>query len=107
MALDKLCFEVSCNLQVRRKMSVPLVKLGYLLVRTLSKPIARVVQGQAAQHPSFRSVCVKMSQSYHRMEVRLRSRASDGGKIASEDIRPLGEEKAIQLGGGQTRHIHS
>lgn len=81
-------------------MSIPLVKLGYLVVRTLSKPIAKVIQQQAAEHQKFRTLCTSLSQAYHRMEVRLRSRASDKHiSVKPEDIKPLSEEKAIQLGG--------
>lgn len=89
-------------------MSIPLVKLGYLIVRTLSKPIAKIVQQQAANHPSFRAACTRLSQSYHRMEVRLKSRANDkhGQGQAVEDIKPLSEEKAIQFGGAFNSLVH-
>lgn len=88
-------------------MSIPLVKLGYLVVRTLSKPIAKIVQQQAANHPSFRAACTRLSQSYHRMEVRLKSRVNgkQGQRNTVEDIKPLSEEKAIQLGGGYSSAI--
>lgn len=85
-------------------MSVPILKLGYLLVKTLSKPIAKLVQQQAVEHPKFRSICASFSQAYHRLEVRLRTRVSDRhqGSLKDQpvpDIKPLSEEKAIQLGG--------
>lgn len=76
-------------------MSVPLIKLGYLIIRTLSKPISKLAQDQAKNHPYFRSICIRMSEAYHRMEVRLRSRVGD----SKMEIRPLNEDKAIQLGG--------
>lgn len=82
-------------------MSVPLIKLGYLLVRTLSKPIAKIVTHQAAEHPRFREICIRLSQSYHKMEVNLRSRVVSGE--TSPEIRPLNDQKAIQLGGKMRR----
>jgi optic atrophy 3 protein len=87
--------------QLEEKMSIPLVKLGYLVVRTLSKPIAKMVQRQAIEHPRFRAICTSFSQSYHRLEVRLRSRISDkqSPDLSPLNIKPLSEDKAIQLGG--------
>lgn len=85
-------------------MSIPLVKLGYLLVRTLAKPIAKIVQDQATAHPTFRGICIKLSQSYHLMEIRLKTRlnkSSDpqfNGSNIQEHIKPLSDEKAIQFG---------
>lgn len=84
-------------------MSIPLVKLGYLLVRTFAKPIAKMVQDQAAAHPMFRGICIKLSQSYHLMEIRLKSRLNKSSDSQSnsniqEHIKPLSDEKAIQFG---------
>lgn len=83
-------------------MSIPLVKLGYLIVRTLSKPISKIVQKQAVDHPSFRKACIHFSESYHRMEVKLRSRLHDKKNTQDsplvEEIKPLSDEKAIQFG---------
>lgn len=81
-------------------MSIPLIKLGYLLVRTLSKPIANTIKKQAVNKPSFRNICVKLAQSYHKMEVHLRRRLKNGTNLSQieEAVRPLDEKKAIELG---------
>lgn len=86
-------------------MSIPLIKLGYLLIRTLSKPIANSIKKQAVNKPSFRETCIKLAQSYHKMEVHLRRRLKNGSgpKLNAAEaeefvVRPLDEKKAIELG---------
>ncbi|PWN18204.1 hypothetical protein BCV69DRAFT_295374 [Microstroma glucosiphilum] len=48
------------------------VKIVTLLVRTLAKPIATQLRTQAAQHDSFRRVCIGIAQRLHRVEMTLR-----------------------------------
>jgi hypothetical protein len=85
-------------------MSIPLVKLGYLLVRTLAKPIAKTLQNQTAQHPAFRKLFIQFAQLYHRTEVRLRTKVNNGSGSQPQEgadgqsIKPWSEEKAIQFG---------
>lgn len=80
---------------------MPLVKLGYLLIRTVAKPISSVIKRQAKDHPQFRRACVRLAQLYHRVDVRMRRRlAARAGEDASSGaaVRPLDEQKAIELG---------
>jgi hypothetical protein len=82
-------------------MSIPLLKLEYLLIRTLSKPIANSIKQQAVEKPSFRNSCMKLAQSYHSMEVHMRHRLKsvNGTDVREMDpVRPLDEKKAIELG---------
>ncbi|XP_050370274.1 OPA3-like protein [Argentina anserina] len=75
-------------------MALPLVKLGTLLVKTISKPVAARLKHEAGKHPRFREIIVSMAQANHRittkMQRRLYSHATD------VEIRPLNEEKAVQ-----------
>ncbi|KAJ5306875.1 hypothetical protein PENANT_c003G10725 [Penicillium antarcticum] len=48
------------------------LKLSSLAIRTLSKPIASQIKGQAREHERFRKICVSMAQALHRFDMRLR-----------------------------------
>lgn len=84
-------------------MALPLIKLGYLLVKTVAKPIAGGFKRQARDHPWFRLVCGRLAQVYHRVEVRMKRRiaAKNGDHTALDSlkIKPLDEQKAVELGG--------
>jgi len=43
-------------------MVLPLVKLGTLVLRTLSKPLASRLKQQAAHHPRFREIIINFAQ---------------------------------------------
>lgn len=78
---------------------MPLVKLGYLFIRTVAKPISSIIKRQAKDHPAFRRACVRFAQLYHRLDVRWRRRlAARAGEDVSNLVRPLDEQKAIELG---------
>ncbi|KAF8245887.1 hypothetical protein K440DRAFT_462671, partial [Wilcoxina mikolae CBS 423.85] len=53
-------------------MSTTALKLSALVIRTLAKPIATRIKSQAAEHPSFRKICVSIAQRLHRIDMRLR-----------------------------------
>jgi hypothetical protein len=82
---------------------MPLIKIGYLLIRTVSKPVANLMKQQTKSHPGFRAVCIRFAQAYHRTEIRLTRRlnrvANSGSEaVAASVIRPLDEQKAIEVG---------
>lgn len=85
---------------------MPLVKLGYLFIRTVAKPIASAIKSHAREHPKFRAFFTSIAQSYHRLEVRMRRRIvlrtseNDVASIGSEQhsVKPLDEQRAIDLG---------
>ncbi|XP_073124721.1 uncharacterized protein [Henckelia pumila] len=74
-------------------MVLPLLKLGTLALKTLSKPVANRIKKEAGLHPKFRNFIVGIAQANHRitttMQRRLYGHATDVG------IRPLDEEKAV------------
>ena len=78
---------------------MPLIKLGYLLIRTVAKPVANVLKQQTKNHPVFRSVCVRLAQTYHRSEIKMSRRLGGASKAITEAaVRPLDEQKAIEVG---------
>ncbi|KAG4982284.1 hypothetical protein AAZX31_10G064500 [Glycine max] len=75
-------------------MVLPLLKLGTLAVKTLSKPVASRLKQQAALHPRFRELIVRMAQSNHQITTKMQRRIY--GHATDVEIRPLNEEKAVQ-----------
>ncbi|KAG8386368.1 hypothetical protein BUALT_Bualt03G0141600 [Buddleja alternifolia] len=75
-------------------MVLPVIKLGSLFVRTVSKPIAKQLKQAAAFHPKFRGIIIDLAQGYHRLTTVIR-RLNIGHSIGNE-IRPLNEERAVE-----------
>ncbi|KAL9455990.1 hypothetical protein AB3S75_005256 [Citrus x aurantiifolia] len=75
-------------------MVLPVVKLGTLALKTLSKPVAAKIKQQAAIHPRFRQSIVGIAQANHRITTRMQRRIY--GHATGGEIRPLNEEKAVQ-----------
>ncbi|RVW37973.1 hypothetical protein CK203_084210 [Vitis vinifera] len=73
-------------------MVLPLVKLGTLALKTLSKPIASRLKQHAGLHPQFRQFIVSMAQANHRMTTTMQRRIY--GHATDVEIRPLNEEKS-------------
>lgn len=79
-------------------MVFPIVKLGYLVLKQLSKPIALQIKKRAKSSPFFRKyVCIPPAQFYNRYEVNFRLKTMKLGK--AKNIEPLSEKDAIELGG--------
>ncbi len=76
---------------------MPLIKLAYLLVRTVAKPVASTLKSQTKSHPKFRASCVRLAQLQHRLEIRL-SRILSNSSGTGRLIRPLDEERAVEVG---------
>ncbi|KAB2029464.1 hypothetical protein Goshw_021209 [Gossypium schwendimanii] len=75
-------------------MVLPLLKLGTLALKTLSKPVAARLKKQAAYAPRFREFIVAIAQANHRITTRMQRRIYSHATDAA--IRPLDEEKAVQ-----------
>uniref|UniRef100_A0A3Q7F5E1 OPA3-like protein n=1 Tax=Solanum lycopersicum TaxID=4081 RepID=A0A3Q7F5E1_SOLLC len=75
-------------------MVLPLLKLGTLALKTLSKPIGSRLKKQAGLHPKFRNFIVSMAQANHRITTTMQRRLY--GHATNVEIRPLDEEKAVQ-----------
>ncbi|XP_010919156.1 OPA3-like protein [Elaeis guineensis] len=75
-------------------MVLPVVKLGSLALRTLSKPIASRLKQQAGFHPRFRQFIIDLAQVNHRFTTTMQRRLYNHSTDTA--IRPLNEEKAVQ-----------
>lgn len=71
------------------------LKLTSLLVRTVAKPIALTLKAQAKEHEAFRNACIRVAQTVHSTDVKLRMRLLGENRIK---VRPLNDKKAIENG---------
>lgn len=75
----------------------PLFKLGFLVVKQISKPIANALARRAKSSRIFREyVCIPVAQMFHWYDVKVRMRILNLGKVTT--IPKLNEEKAIETG---------
>ncbi|CAH2006026.1 unnamed protein product [Acanthoscelides obtectus] len=75
----------------------PAAKLGALLLKQISKPIANVVKNQAKSSPIFRKyVCMPPAQFYNWCEVKAKMWILNLGKPVNIPV--LSESMAIELG---------
>ncbi|KAL8113065.1 OPA3-like protein [Apium graveolens] len=75
-------------------MVLPLLKLGTLALKTISKPIAARLKTEAGLHPRFRQSIINIAQANHRFTTTIQRRIY--GHATDVEIRPLNEEKAVQ-----------
>ncbi|XP_077212410.1 OPA3-like protein [Tasmannia lanceolata] len=75
-------------------MILPVVKLGTLALKTLSKPIASRLKKQAGLHSRFRHFIINIAQTNHRLSTTIQRRVY--GHATNVEIHPLNEEKAVQ-----------
>ncbi|EPY53910.1 optic atrophy 3 family protein [Schizosaccharomyces cryophilus OY26] len=79
-------------------MSSLALKIGSLLVRTLSKPIANTIKAQAKEHKTFRKVCIDFAQMMHRAEFRIMGANRARSGQMNVRVRPLNDAKAVDAG---------
>ncbi|KAF6229880.1 hypothetical protein HO133_004217 [Letharia lupina] len=76
-------------------MSSIVIKLGSLVVKTLSKPIANRIKAQAREHETFRRVCVSFAQGIHRWDMRFRlGLLQDSAALEKQAAREAAEAQA-------------
>ncbi|KAG5440652.1 hypothetical protein PCK2_000240 [Pneumocystis canis] len=78
------------------------LKIGFLVIKTLSKPIATNLRRQAKQHPPkqhprFRKICVDLAQIMHETEARMKANLL-GKQRKIKKVNTLNEENAIERG---------
>ncbi|KJE91403.1 hypothetical protein CAOG_02540 [Capsaspora owczarzaki ATCC 30864] len=73
----------------------PLIKLGYLALRQMAKPIANVVKTSVVARPLPRKVMVKFGQGFNQVYTRMQL-LSMGHRATA--VKPLTEEQALQYG---------
>ncbi|KAJ3370555.1 hypothetical protein HDU91_006144 [Kappamyces sp. JEL0680] len=69
-------------------------KLGSLLIKTLSKPLANSLKRRAKQSPYFETFCIGLAQNYNKLDLTLKQNFLD----YSSEIKPLSEARAVELG---------
>lgn len=75
----------------------PLIKLGALALRQISKPLANHLKTRAKDSHFFRTkVCMPPAQFYHWCEVNVKARLLNLGK--PKEVVKLNEQAAIDLG---------
>ncbi|RWS25415.1 OPA3-like protein [Leptotrombidium deliense] len=75
----------------------PIVKLGTLALKQLSKPLANAIKTRAKNSEFFRNnVCMPPAQLYHWMEVNVKMKMLGLGK--PREVQKLNEAMAIELG---------
>ena len=73
----------------------PLAKLGILLVKQISKPLANSITSKARKSKFFRDYfCIPMAQFFHWVDFKVRLRILNLGKV--QKIPKLDEKKAIE-----------
>jgi hypothetical protein len=85
--------------------AIPLVKLGFLLVRTVAKPFAGRLKDYLKDHDTARSAFSRLGQMLHKVEVRVAGneqymKVDKKGKsgIFEAKVKPLEEGKAVANG---------
>lgn len=75
----------------------PLIKLGALAIRQISKPLANHLKTRAKNSHFFRTkICMPPAQFYHWCEVKVKSRLLNLG--SPKEVVRLNEQAAIDLG---------
>lgn len=77
-------------------MGFPLIKLGFLAVKQIAKPVGQRIKAYAVAGERFQRYMVAMGQFLHRRAIQV-ERASDG-KEQLKTIAPLNEQRAIDRG---------
>ncbi|KAG9410393.1 Optic atrophy 3 protein [Aphanomyces cochlioides] len=78
--------------------AIPLFKVGGLLLRTLTKPVAKALKSRSKTQPWLNSICNSIGQRHHR--VLLNIQMSMQGQIHSRtvQIKPLPADQAVEKG---------
>jgi hypothetical protein len=74
---------------------LPMIKLGGLVARTLTKPLARVVKARSKVHPLLNAVCGGLGQQQHRLSMKLHMGFRG---ISNYTIKPLPPDQAVEQG---------
>ncbi|KAG1688739.1 hypothetical protein DVH05_003175 [Phytophthora capsici] len=74
---------------------LPMIKLGGLVARTLTKPLARVVKSRSKVHPLLNAVCGRLGQQQHRLSMKLHMGFRG---ISNYTIKPLPADQAVEQG---------
>jgi len=77
----------------------PVAKLGFLLIKQVSKPFAKSIAARAKTSPLFKNwVCIPVAQAFHFYEVKMKMRALNLGTGKVTKVPKLTETKAVEQG---------
>lgn len=74
---------------------LPMVKVGGLVLRTLTKPVAKVLKARSKIHPGLNSVCHSLGQQQHRLLIRFHMGYRG---IQNYVIKDIPAEQAVEKG---------
>ncbi|KAF1321157.1 putative coiled-coil protein, partial [Globisporangium splendens] len=74
---------------------LPVIKFGGLVVRTLTKPLAKVVKSRSKVHPRLNAVCHSLGQQQHRLTIKFHMGFRG---IEKYSIKDLPADKAVENG---------
>ena len=84
---------------------LPLVNLGFLVIKQVSKPFAKFIAAEAKEHKIFKDwICIPIAQKFHFLEVVVKMRSlkpKKGTKGAGSRVTrvpALNEARAVELG---------
>ena len=79
-------------------MSLPLVKLFSLGVKTATKPLSKFIKNRGIAHPTFKQGCVKLGKKVHETnhQMRFYLRRKKGDKMP--EYHPLNEKAYTEIG---------
>jgi hypothetical protein len=76
--------------------ALPILKLFFLGVKQLSKPVASFIKNRAKNSPTFKEHVINASQLWHRVNVRASHAASNASsEVRAVRIKPLDEATAV------------
>jgi hypothetical protein len=76
--------------------ALPILKLFFLGVKQLSKPVASFIKNRAKNSPAFKEHVINASQLWHRINVRASHAANNAStEVRAVRIKPLDEATAV------------
>ena len=82
----------------------PLAKLGVLVIKQVSKPLANAIAKRARSSRIFRDfICIPSAQLFHWADVKVRMRILNLGKVTK--VPKLDEKKAIDTGSQVSKYF--
>ena len=79
--------------------SLPLVKLGFQVVRHISKPFAKYIADKAKESRIFKDwICIPVAQKFNFIEVKFKIYTMNLGMGRVTKVPPLSESRAVEKG---------